>query len=190
MTPAAITCYGEKPRPQTITILDKRPVPIQPIRLERTSPYLELEWVKPEPGTPAQYAIKLNVREDLPPGRHDHEVLVYTSDATYPVLRIPISVVKKQKARYVISPMLVSMSPSLVPQKTVTLRDQHGQNVQVERIEASRGIRVTTVNQAAVSVTLQINLEPGLEQNPPLDADVKIYVRGQKEPVKLLINIE
>jgi hypothetical protein len=189
VTPSAITCYGEKPRPQTITIQDKRPTPLKPIKLERTSPYLDIEWVKPE-GAAAQYALKVSVREDLPAGRHDHEVLVYTTDVTYPVLRIPITVVKKQKARFVMSPYLVTMSKSLSPTKTVTLRDQHGQGVPVERIDASPGILVTVANQNAASTTFTIALEPTLIRDTPYDAEVKFYLQGQKDPVKLLINVE
>jgi Protein of unknown function (DUF1573) len=191
VTPSAITCYGEKPRPQTITILDKRTTPIKPIKLERTSPYLDVEWVKPDTTqTAAQYALKVSVRDDLPAGRHDHEVVVYTTDVTYPVLRIPITIVKKAKARFVMSPYLVIMSKSLAPSKTVTLRDQHGQGVPVERIEASPGIVVTVTNQAAASVTYQVSLEPNLVRDTPFDAEVKVYLQGQKDPVKLLINVE
>ncbi len=191
VTPSAITCYGEKPRPQTITILDKRTTPIKPIKLERTSPYLDIEWVKPDATqTAAQYALKVSVRDDLPAGRHDHEVVVYTSDVTYPVLRIPITVVKKAKTRYVMSPYLVTMSKSISPTKTVTLRDQHGQGVPVERVEASPGIVVTVVSQAAASVTYQVSLEQNLTRDTPFDAEVKVYLQGQKEPIKLLINVE
>ncbi len=191
VTPSAITCYGEKPRPQTITILDKRATPIKPIKLERTSPYLDVEWVKPDTTqTAAQYALKVSVRDDLPAGRHDHEVVVYTSDVTYPVLRIPITVVKKAKARFVMSPFLVTMSKSIAPTKTVTLRDQHGQGVPVERVEASPGIVVTVTNQAAASITYQVSLEPNLTRDTPFDAEVKVYLQGQKDPIKLLINVE
>ena len=88
------------------------------------------------------------------------------------------------------SPYLVIMAKSIAPTKTVTLRDQHGQGVPVERVEASPGIVVTVTNQAAASITYQVSLEPNLTRDTPFEAEVKVYLQGQKDPVKLLINVE
>lgn len=191
VTPTAITSYGEKPRPQVITILDKRSTPLRPVKLERTSPYLNVEWVQPPSGDPQpQYALQVSVREDLPTGRHDHEVIIHTNDATYPVLRVPISIVKKAKARFVVSPYLVSLSPSLSASRQVTIRDQHGEGVQIERIEASPGLTVSMTNQSAASVSLLVAVEKTFAQPTPCDAVVKVYLKNLPDPVKILVNVE
>ncbi|MBL8824194.1 MAG: DUF1573 domain-containing protein [Planctomycetia bacterium] len=189
VTPTSITSYGEKPRPQTITILDKRAKTFRPVKLERTSPYLDVSWIEPIAKQPQpQYALQVNVREDIPTGRHDHEVIIYTDDAEYPVLRIPISVVKKAKSRYVVSPYLVSLSRSVAASRSVTVRDQHGQGVDIERYEASPGLIVNMTAQAAASVTLQIKLDAS--QEVPADAKVSLFLRGQTEPLKILVNVD
>lgn len=191
VTPTAITCYGEKPRPQTITILDKRATPLKPIKLERTSPYLDVEWVKPAQAEPQpQYALKVSVRDDLPTGRHDHEVVIHTDDPTYPVIRVPISIVKKAKARFVVSPYLVTLSASISASRSVTIRDQHGQGVPIERCEVSPGITVAMASQAAASVTLTVALDKAVPKDAPFDAEVRVYLQGQAEPVKILVNVE
>lgn len=191
VTPTSITSYGEKPRPQTITIFDKRATPLRPVKLERTSPYLDVEWTQPAVAEPQpQYAVQVSVREDLPPGRHDHEVVIYTNDPTYPVLRVPISVVKKTKARFVASPYLVSLSPKVVASKQVTIRDQHGLGAVIERVEASPGIAVSVTNQAAASVTLLVALEKMLPRDTPFDAEVKVFLKDVADPVKILVNVE
>lgn len=191
VTPTAITSIGEKPRPQTITILDKRATPLRPVKLERTSPYLMVDWIQPAAADPQpQYALQVSVREDLPAGRHDHEVIIHTNDSTYPVLRIPIAVVKKTKARYVASPYLVTLSPSIAASRQVTIRDQHGLGVLIDRIEASPGLTVTITTQAAASVGLLIALDKTQLKETPYDADVKVYLKDVPEPVKILVNVE
>jgi P pilus assembly chaperone PapD len=191
VTPTAITCYGEKPRPQTITILDKRATVLQPVKLERTSPYLNVEWVQPVQASPQpQYALQVSVREDLPAGRHEHEVIVYTSDTTYPVLRVPITIVKKSKARFVVSPYLVTLSAGVSPTRNVTIRDQAGEGVLIDRMEASPGVQATLATQNAASVTLTLSLVTPLPREAPFDAEVRVYLKGQPEPVKVLVNVE
>lgn len=189
ITPTSITSFGEKPRPQTITILDRRAKPIRPVKLERTSPYLDVSWIEPTVAQPQpQYALEVKVREDIPTGRHDHEVIIHTDDADYPVLRIPISVVKKAKSRYVVSPYLVTLSKSVAASRSVTIRDQHGQGIEIERCEASPGLSVNMTAQAAASVTLLIKLDPA--QEAPADAKVNVFLRGLAEPVKVLVNVD
>jgi len=191
VTPTGITSYGEKPRPQTITILDKRATPLRPIKLERTSPYLDVEWTQPAVIEPQpQYALQVSVREDLPAGRHDHEVVIHTNDPAYPVLRVPISIIKKNKARFVASPYLVSLSPSVSASRQVTIRDQHGQGAVIDRVEASPGLAVSVTNQAAASVTLLVALEKTLPKETPFDAEVKVYLKDVADPVKILVNVE
>lgn len=189
VNPASITSFGERPRPQTISLLDKRPTPFKPVKLERTSPFLDIEWVQPPQADPQpQYALKVSVRDDLPPGRHDHEIIVYTSDPTYPALRIPISIVKKAKARFVASPMLVSLTPGATASRPVTVRDQQGQVLALERVEASPGLVVTVANQATSSVTIHVALDP--KQKETGDGEVRVFVKGQADPVKVLVNVE
>lgn len=191
VTPTAITCYGEKPRPQLITILDRRATPLRPIKLERTSPYLNVEWVQPAVADPQpQYALQVSVRDDLPTGRHDHEVVIHTNDSTYPVLRVPITVVKKAKARFVASPYLVTLTPSVAASRPVTIRDQHGLGVLIDRIEASPGLTVTVTSQAAASVGLLVALDKTKLKETPSDAEVKVYLKDVPEPVKILVNVE
>lgn len=191
VTPTAITCLGEKPRPQIITILDKRPSPIRPVKLERSSPYLEVEWIQPPVAeVQPQYALRVSVRDDLPAGRHDHEVVIHTSDATYPVLRVPITVIKKTRARYVAAPYLVTLAPSVASSRPVTIRDQHGIGVLIDRIEASPGLTVSVTSQAAASVGLLIALDKANQKETPYDAEVKVYLKDVAEPVKVLVNVE
>ncbi|HQR06888.1 MAG TPA: DUF1573 domain-containing protein [Gemmatales bacterium] len=191
VTPTGITSYGEKPRPQTITILDKRTTPLRPIKLERTSPYLDVEWVQPAVAEPQpQYAVQVSVREDLPGGHHDFEVVIHTNDSAYPVLRVPISVVKKTKARFVASPYLVNLSPNVAASRQVTIRDQHGQGAVIERVEASPGLAISVTNQAAASVTLLVALDKTQPRAMPFDAEVKVYLKDVADPVKILVNVE
>jgi hypothetical protein len=182
-------CFGERPRPQVITFLDKRGTAFQPVKLERTSPFLLVEWVQaPESNPQPQYALQVSIREDLPAGRHDHEIIVHTSDPVYPALRIPISIAKKAKARYVASPILISLTRSLAPSRQATIRDQQGQALTIDRIEVSPGLVVTQVSQATSSVTLNVAIDPQAKEVG--DGEVKVFVKGQQDPVKVLVNVE
>jgi hypothetical protein len=191
VTPAALTFIGERPRAQVLTILDKRSTPIQIIGMETTSPFLAVEWIQPPQTDPqAQYALQLTVREGLPAGQHDWEIVIHTKDPAYPALRIPIKIMKKAKARYVASPILVSLAPGVAPSRLVTIRDQQGEGVTIERFEASPGLTVAITNQAVSSVTLSVTLDPANKKESPFDGEVKAYVKGLAEPLKVLVNVD
>jgi hypothetical protein len=191
VTPAALTFIGERPRPQVLTIFDKRSTPIQLVGLETTSPFLAVEWVQPAQADPQpQYALYLTVRDGLPAGQHDWEIVVHTKDPAYPALRIPVKITKKTKARYVASPILVSLAPGVAPSRVVTIRDQQGEGVTIERFEASPGLTVAMTNQAVSSVTFNVSLDPAQKKETPFDGEVKAYLKGMAEPIKVLVNVD
>lgn len=191
VTPAAVTFIGERPRPQVLTIFDKRSTPIHPVGLETTSPFLAVEWIQPPQADPQpQYALQLTVRDGLPAGQHDWEIVIHTKDPAYPALRIPIKITKKAKARYIASPILASLAPGVAPSRLVTIRDQQGEAVTIERFEASPGLSVAITSQAVSSVTFNVSLDPVQKKETPFDGEVKAYIRGSAEPVKVLVNVD
>jgi hypothetical protein len=191
VTPAALTFIGERPRPQVLTIFDKRSTPIQPVGLETTSPFLAVEWIQPpQADLQPQYALQLTVRDGLPAGQHDWEIVIHTKDPAYPALRIPIKITKKAKARYVASPILASLASGVAPSRLVTIRDQQGEGVTIERFEASPGLSVAITNQAVSSVTFSVSLDPAQKKETPFDGEVKAYIRGSDQPIKVLVNVD
>ena len=106
------------------------------------------------------------------------------------MLRVPITVIKKTRARYVAAPYLVTLAPSVASSRPVTIRDQHGIGVLIDRIEASPGLTVSVTSQAAASVGLLIALDKANQKETPYDAEVKVYLKDVAEPVKVLVNVE
>jgi hypothetical protein len=191
VTPASITFIGERPRPQVLTILDKRSRPLRPIKIEPTSPSLVVEWVQPPAGDPQpQYALHLTIRDDLPPGLHDHEIVVHTDDPAYPALRIPIKIQKKARARYVASPFLVMLAQGVSPSRQVTIRDQQGEGLTIERLEVTQGLTAALAGQGATSATLQVALDPNQKVQTPYNGEVKVHIKGQVQPVRVLVNVD
>jgi len=120
----------------------------------------------------------------------DWEIVIHTKDPAYPALRIPIKITKKAKARFVASPILVSLAPGVAPSRLVTIRDQQGEGVTIERFEASPGLQVAITNQAVSSVTFNVSLDLAQKKETPFDGEIKAYVKGCAEPIKVLVNVD
>jgi hypothetical protein len=76
-------------------------------------------------------SIILEVAADLPEGRHEELVHLYTDDPAYPDLKVPVTMIKRSAGRLSATPDAVSLSRAR-PSQIVLIRDARDQPVRIE----------------------------------------------------------
>jgi hypothetical protein len=99
LQPAALTLIAGGPVAQDILLTDLRPRPLTLRQLSTSAPYLQAragERVRDGLGHWV-YRIRLEFSGDCPEGRHDEALILYTDDADYGELRLPITLVRRPR---------------------------------------------------------------------------------------------
>lgn len=93
---------------QVLTVADKRAKPLTVTKVASSSPHLTAE-VAPVAGSPRAQQIALKLTAAAPPGHRDEVVVLYTDDAEYPELRIPVRVLKRAPGGVTATPEAVTL---------------------------------------------------------------------------------
>lgn len=210
VNPATLTVFGDRLVKQKLEVKDKRNVPLKIKKAEGTHPNIVATVEPLPPGASLETAgvVTLEIKPGWQPGRHEHDVVLYTNDEQNPVLRVQVSIVSRPKSRFAASPILVTLSSqseanASLEQRKVVLRDTqftgvqqastdaaNGQNIQITKFEVSTGVMCTVQSQSPGSTILLISLDPEFPVKGPKDAEVRVHIQGEPAPVKILVNID
>jgi hypothetical protein len=139
--PAALTVLIDHPIEHTVVITDFRAKPLKITEARASSPHLRPAIGEPFHDANGHWAckVKLEVAADCPDGRHEERLDLATSDADYPDLRIPVTVIKRPKQRLTATPdpvVLDAPRGQTMPTRLILVRDADDQPVEIERVEA------------------------------------------------------
>lgn len=178
VTPASLTLYGDKPGSHTITFTDRRARPLKLVTATTTSSLLSASITS---ATTAQ----LNVKEGFPEGRHDEEVILTTDDPAYPLLHFPVKIIKRSRARFAAMPSTVELyggSGEPLLERVVTIRDQKGQPMTIERLETSHpDLKAEVKATQETSAMLHVSLGLQALVRGPFTGHVTVIFRGTAE---------
>jgi hypothetical protein len=161
--PAGLGISTEAGVRREITLVDRRRDPLAITVVHTTSTKL-----RAAPGEPARdaegrtvYPIQLDVAPDFPEGRHDETLFVFTNDADFRELKVPVTVFKKLRRSVAVTPDSVSVTAAKgqpLPSSLVRLRGPDEDALEIERVEADHpALRCTWTagrnNMATVKVT-------------------------------------
>lgn len=93
---------------QILTVADKRAKPLTITKAASSSPHLVAE-VAAADGSPRTQQITLKLTAAAPQGHRDEVVVLYTDDAAYPELRIPVRVLKRAAGGVTVTPEAVTI---------------------------------------------------------------------------------
>lgn len=186
VTPAAMTIHGgERPMVREIEVRDRRPRrSLRVLRVEGSSP-LVAGSVKSEG---EQHQVVVTLAGNFPVGTTEAEVILYTDDGEYPQLRVPITVIRKPPTAVAVAPrlaVLAANSPGENPSRVITLRDQVGCGLKLERIDCSDPALTAEVRGRSEStLTLQLRLHRKHQgTNDRFRGEVRIAIQGVAEPI-------
>src|SRR5260370_3650304 len=83
--------------------------------------------------------VQLIAGADLPEGRHEEVLSLFTNDPAYPEIKIPVTIVKRSRQRLAATPSRIELTlrpGGGLPAKMILIRDQEKREVEVETVTA------------------------------------------------------
>ncbi|MFL5340870.1 MAG: DUF1573 domain-containing protein [Gemmataceae bacterium] len=139
LEPSAIRLVGAPGLSHEITLTDHREKPFEVIGVRASSPRLAVDagaWQRD--GTRWLRKVRVQLAADCPDGRSDETVTVYSTDPDYRELAVPVTVVRRDRQRYLVTPadVRLEMTPGRAPASVLLLiRDHDGRPVEIEKAE-------------------------------------------------------
>lgn len=192
MQPPQVALHVSKALEQEITLIDRRDRPLTVTSWDAKMPGVRVEKMASQPGTTR---LKLTVDgQQLPPGRHDYVLHVYTNDLRYEHLEVPITLVRVDAARLSWSPE----TPELVlaPGQNkgsvlIRIKRADGSPLVIDRAEAiEQGVTCATSSRDDGSVLMRVAADRSLFVARGLQSSVRIAIQGDLFAIPLLIRLE
>jgi hypothetical protein len=177
LEPAALVIVTEGAVNREITLSDRRPHPLTVVRAETTSPQVRARVDKPSHGADGRWrcAVHLEAPADLPDGRHDEALHLYTSDPEYPDLKMPFTVVKRSRQRVSATPAAVQLTPGGSQSRLVLLRGGADDVIEIEGVEADdAAVRCEWSPGARPTGAVRVRMDPAKATADGLKATVHI----------------
>jgi Protein of unknown function (DUF1573) len=179
--PAALTLFADSAVGHEIVLTDRRPRPLSIVNVQTTSPHLQARLAEQQPDAPGVRRIKLELAADCPEGRHDEVVSLFTDDATYRDLRVPVTVVKRPRQRLAATPSRVTLTvprQGAVPSQLLRIRDGNDEDVEVARVTADDPAILSQWSQGANRVaTVKLGVDRKQLPNGTPGGAVHIHIR-------------
>jgi hypothetical protein len=139
--PAAVTVFTDGAVGQEVVVTDLRPQPFSVIAVRATAAALTPRLGDAYRDADGHWArkIQVDVAGDCPEGRHEEVLGIYTDDARYRELQVPVTIIKRPRTQLSATPsqvMLTAPPGQPVPARIVLVRDRDNQPVVVDRVEA------------------------------------------------------
>ncbi len=137
--PAAVNVFADSAVGSEIRVTDLRPQPLA-IREIRTSCLGLQAQPAGESRDSADHLIRkirLQVAENLPEGRHDEVLSIFTDDPAYCEIKVPVTIVKSPRQGLSATPSRVDLLAPLgqpVPSRIVLVRDNHDHEVVIDAV--------------------------------------------------------
>jgi hypothetical protein len=181
--PCSLMIHADRAISHELRLTDVRPHVLTIKAVRSTSPKITASVVQ-EARDPAGYmvrTIQLNVADDVPEGRHEEMLVIYTDDPTYRDLKVPITVIKRPRQRVTATPAEVTMlaQPGQpIPSRIVLLRESQNETVDIEQITTSDpAITCTWVRGPGSHATLRIRVDRSRIKDDGLKGSVEVQVR-------------
>jgi len=146
-----------------VVVTDLRPKPLRVTQARCSSPFLLADVQAPEGLTAAVHRVSVEVTAQLPEGRHEVVLSIFTDDPTYRELRVPVTVSKRSRQSVSAAPNTVNLTiprGQPAPSRIVLLRCEGDDEVEVERVEADDpALRCRWIKGPGKMATLRISVD-------------------------------
>ncbi len=184
LQPAALTLVAEGPVAQEIVLTDLRPRPLRVKQLMTSAPHLRAAVAAPYRDGLGQWVqkIRLEFTGDCPDGRHNETLILYTDDPVYPDLQVPITLVKRPRARLTATPervALVLAPGQATASRLVRIGDRQGEKVVVEDVKADDpAITCSWAPGPDHLATVKVQVDRGRVEGGAVDSTLRVRLSG------------
>ncbi|MBI1913212.1 MAG: DUF1573 domain-containing protein [Planctomycetes bacterium] len=163
-----------------VVVTDQRPRPLHVTQARCSSPFI-LAQVKAAEGAPAAvYRVALEVTDQLPEGKHEEVLSIFTDDPIYRELRVPVTVIKRSRQSVSAAPATVDLiipRGQPAPSRIVLLRAEGDEEVEVEQVEVDApALRCRWTKGPGKMATLKISVDH-TRVAETLKGTVRVHVR-------------
>ena len=139
--PPEIIVYADGPTRHEVAVIDTRTKWLRVTKAEASSPYFQVAQQPERQDAEGRVVspITIDIGPNLPVGRHDEQLTIYTNDPVYRELKVTVTVVRRSRQRYTAFPPAVALYASIgdhMVSRVVTIRDRQGQPLAIERVVA------------------------------------------------------
>jgi hypothetical protein len=185
ITPATLILHTDTTLKHSLKLIERRREPLMVRGVATTSPFVQAKASEPEQDNGSWHrTLTLEVTAGCPEGRHEHALVVHTSDPDCPELKVPFTVVKRGSEAVKASPVEVSWTATAgpLPSRIVVLSSGSDSPVVIDGIETShKCLQVRHASGPGARATLRIVCE-----QPPADGlhgEVRVRLKGPKPGV-------
>jgi hypothetical protein len=137
--PTALVVFAEHAAEHPLTVTDARTIPLTVRQAILNSPGVTAALSEPmrDPQGRTSQRVTLKVAPDYPPGRHQEELHLYTNDAPYPELKVPVTIIRVDNRRLTAAPQEVQLNGptgSPLPSRLIRIRDNQDSEVVIAKI--------------------------------------------------------
>jgi hypothetical protein len=181
ISPATVILHVDRAISHSLTLLERRDQALVLRGAATTCPQVQARVSQPEASSQGwRRAITLEVGPDCPEGRHEHALVVYTTDPNYPELKVPFTVVKRAPDTVRASPAEVEwrgLRGDPLPSRIVLLSSGSEKPIEIEGVTTSHEcLECRYASGPGRRATLRIVCD-----GPPpagLAGEVRVHVKG------------
>jgi hypothetical protein len=160
-----------------LTLTDLRARPLLITSVETTSSWLTAAagpLVRDAFGN-ATSKIRLAITAECPAGRHSESIVIHTSDATYPALTVPVTVVKRQAPACTVTPSEVRLTTG--PPRVVRVADRSERALQLQNVQAGDpAVACTWAAGPDHQATVKLQIDPARWNGAAVQTEVRIEI--------------
>jgi len=182
LEPAALVLSTETACRHDLTLTEKRPLPLTIATVRTTRPELvvRLGEARQEKDRTWTRIIQVEAAEAFPEGRHEEMIQLFSNDAEFRELKIPVTIIKRSRQHVQATPREVSLfgkADQPLPSRLVVLSGADDQEVVVEGVEAGDpAIRCQWARGPGKRSTLKIVVDPAQVQSGSLTSAVNVLL--------------
>jgi hypothetical protein len=180
--PASLTLFIQGAASEEVVLTDLRDRPLNLVAVRTSSPHMQAVAASPSRNAQGrqQYRIRVEVAASLPEGRHEESLEIYTDDALYRHLTVPVIVIKRAPSRLSAQPERVRWNPASaqpLPARQVRIRDRDDEKVVVERVTSDHAaVHCRWASGPDNQATVRIEVDRSRLGEAPLETAVQVYV--------------
>lgn len=194
--PPTLTLTTEGPLTHELTLRDLRATPLPITAVQTSSPGLRTRFGEPQRLPQGGWArtITLEVGADYPTGRRDEVLAIQSRDPDYPEIRIPVTVVKRERGAVAVRPSqvrLTAVKGEPLPARLVLLGDGT-LPVEIERVEVGHtAIQCTHATVPGSPTTLKVRVDVAQVPAEGLRSGIRVIRRSPTEaPIVVPVLVE
>jgi hypothetical protein len=180
--PPSLAIYTDSSIKHEITIIDRRTEPFIVRSVQASSPYIGTHLGEMRRNDAGHWvrSIQVAVAPDCPYGYHAETLLICTSDATYPELTVPFTVVKRPRQQVSASPSSVALTEvrgQPLPSRIVLLSAADDEEVKIDRVECEdAAIHCNWAQGPGHRATLKIRIDRARLKDDTLRSAVHVHL--------------